>query len=75
MADWIQTGELPFALNEFEPARYGKWTNKEYVFTKCCESYVWNTIMMYPKEERYAGRSMRTSPLYEVLCSHFCSWF
>lgn len=40
MADWIQIGEPPFALNEFEPARYGKWTNKEYMFTKCCESYV-----------------------------------
>ena len=72
MVDWIQNGEPPFALNEFDPARYGNWTNKEYVFTKCRESYGLNNLIMYPKEERYAGRPMRTSPLYEVLCSYFC---
>ena len=26
MADWIQSEEPPFALSEFDPARYGMWT-------------------------------------------------
>lgn len=67
LSDWIQNGEPPFDLIEFDPARYGNWTNKDYVFTKCRESYGLNNLIMYPKEERYGGRPMRTSPLYESL--------
>ncbi|XP_057306789.1 dimethylglycine dehydrogenase, mitochondrial-like [Hydractinia symbiolongicarpus] len=67
LADWMQTGEPPFDLNELDPGRYGKWTNKEYVLSKCRESYGFNNLQAYPKEERYAGRPMRMSPFYEVM--------
>lgn len=67
----MQTGEPPFDLNELDPGRYGKWTSKEYVLSKCRESYGFNNLQGYPKEERYAGRPMRMSPLYEVPCTPF----
>ena len=53
-------------MSEFDPARYGKWTTKDYVLTKARESYGFNNLQGFPKEERYGGRPMRTSPLYEV---------
>jgi len=67
LADWIQNGEPAFDLNELDPGRYGKWTTKDYVLSKCRESYGFNNLQGYPKEERYAGRPMRTTPLYDVL--------
>lgn len=66
LADWIQNGEPTYDLNELDPGRYGKWTTKDYVLTKARESYGFNNLIGYPKEERYGGRPMRTSPLYEV---------
>ncbi len=59
-------GEPPFDLNEFDPGRYGKWTNRDFVMDKCRESYGNNNLLIYPKEERFAGRPQRTSPVYEV---------
>ena len=53
-------------MNELDPGRYGKWTTRDYVHTKCRESYGFNNLQSYPKEERYGGRPMRTSPLYKV---------
>lgn len=71
LTDWIMKGEPPFDLNEFDPGRYGKWTNKEFVLAKCRESYGNNNLLGYPKEERFAGRPQRTSPVYEVLETKF----
>ena len=28
LTDWILQGEPPFNLTEFEPNRYGKWTDR-----------------------------------------------
>ena len=66
IADWMINGEPPYALNELDPGRYGKWTTKEYTLEKCRESYGFNNLQYYPKEERYGARPVRTSPLYEV---------
>ncbi|XP_066932255.1 dimethylglycine dehydrogenase, mitochondrial-like [Clytia hemisphaerica] len=67
LADWIQNGEPTYDLNELDPGRYGKWTNREYVLAKARESYGFNNLVGFPKEERYAGRPMRLSPFYEKL--------
>ena len=60
-------GEPSFDLNELDPGRYGKWAGKSFVLEKCRESYGLNTLQIYPKEERFAGRPQRTSPIYEVI--------
>ena len=66
LADWIIEGEPKYDLNELDPGRYGKWTNKKYVLDKCRESYGFNNLLGYPKEDRFAARPQRTSPVYEV---------
>lgn len=67
LAHWILHGEPPFELSETDPGRYGKWTTKDYVHEKSRETYGFNNIIVYPKEERPYGRRMRINPLYEKL--------
>eukprot|EP00076_Gallus_gallus_P007601 XP_003643002.1 dimethylglycine dehydrogenase, mitochondrial [Gallus gallus] len=68
LSDWILEGEPPFDLIELDPNRYGKWTTTEYTAAKARESYGFNNIIIYPKEERFAGRpTERTSGLYDLL--------
>ncbi|XP_007066755.2 dimethylglycine dehydrogenase, mitochondrial isoform X1 [Chelonia mydas] len=70
LSDWILGGEPPFDLIELDPNRYGKWITTQYTATKARESYGFNNIVGYPKEERFAGRpTERVSGLYEVLKS------
>uniref|UniRef100_A0A8C3UGQ2 Dimethylglycine dehydrogenase n=1 Tax=Catharus ustulatus TaxID=91951 RepID=A0A8C3UGQ2_CATUS len=70
LSDWIIEGEPPFDLIEVDPNRYGKWTTTEYTAAKARESYGFNNIVGYPKEERFAGRpTQRTSGLYDLLKS------
>uniref|UniRef100_A0A8C9FTV6 Dimethylglycine dehydrogenase n=1 Tax=Pavo cristatus TaxID=9049 RepID=A0A8C9FTV6_PAVCR len=68
LSDWILEEEPPFDLIELDPNRYGKWTTTEYTAAKARESYGFNNIIIYPKEERFAGRpTERTSGLYDLL--------
>ncbi|XP_030049095.1 dimethylglycine dehydrogenase, mitochondrial [Microcaecilia unicolor] len=73
LSDWILVGEPPFDLIELDPNRYGKWTTAQYTSAKARESYGFNNIVGYPKEERFAGRpTERISGVYEILKSR-CS--
>ncbi|XP_015275090.1 PREDICTED: dimethylglycine dehydrogenase, mitochondrial [Gekko japonicus] len=68
LSDWILNGEPPFDLIELDPNRYGKWTTTQFTAAKARESYGFNNIVGYPKEERFAGRpTERVSGLYENL--------
>uniref|UniRef100_F1RF50 Dimethylglycine dehydrogenase n=1 Tax=Sus scrofa TaxID=9823 RepID=F1RF50_PIG len=70
LSDWILHGEPPFDLIELDPNRYGKWTTTQYTEAKARESYGFNNIVGYPKEERFAGRpTQRISGLYKTLKS------
>uniref|UniRef100_A0A8C4PB18 Dimethylglycine dehydrogenase n=1 Tax=Dromaius novaehollandiae TaxID=8790 RepID=A0A8C4PB18_DRONO len=70
LSDWILEEEPPFDLIELDPNRYGKWTTTEYTAAKARESYGFNNIVGYPKEERFAGRpTERVSELYDLLKS------
>ncbi|XP_062340264.1 dimethylglycine dehydrogenase, mitochondrial [Osmerus eperlanus] len=68
LSDWIRTGEPPYDLIECDPNRYGKWTTVPYMCAKARESYGFNNVVGYPKEERFAGRpTSRTSGVYELM--------
>ncbi|KAG5834288.1 hypothetical protein ANANG_G00259960 [Anguilla anguilla] len=70
LSDWIMTGEPPFDLIECDPNRYSKWTTVPYLCAKARESYGFNNVVGYPKEERFAGRpTSRVSGVYELLKS------
>ncbi|XP_028661549.2 dimethylglycine dehydrogenase, mitochondrial isoform X1 [Erpetoichthys calabaricus] len=70
LSDWIMNGEPSYDLIEVDPNRYGKWTTTKYTAAKARESYGFNNIVGYPKEERFAGRpTTRVSGIYEMLKS------
>ena len=70
LSDWMIDGEPPYDLIECEPGRYGNWITKEYVLAKARETYGLNNEMIHPKLERWAGRPVRTTQIYEVT-GHF----
>ncbi|XP_064609043.1 dimethylglycine dehydrogenase, mitochondrial-like [Liolophura sinensis] len=68
LADWMVNGEPPYDLIELDHSRYGWWTDRSYTLAKARETYSMNNAVMYPKEERPAGRATRRqSGVYEVL--------
>ncbi|XP_059214556.1 dimethylglycine dehydrogenase, mitochondrial [Centropristis striata] len=68
LSDWIRTGEPPYDLIECDPNRYGKWADVPFLCAKARESYGFNNVVGYPKEERFAGRpTYRKSGVYELL--------
>ncbi|XP_020511955.1 dimethylglycine dehydrogenase, mitochondrial [Labrus bergylta] len=68
LSDWIRNGEPPYDLIECDPNRYGKWADVPFMCAKARESYGFNNVVGYPKEERFAGRpSCRMSGVYELL--------
>ncbi|XP_048021396.1 dimethylglycine dehydrogenase, mitochondrial [Megalobrama amblycephala] len=68
LSDWIMSGEPPYDLIECDPNRYGHWTTVPYVCAKARESYGFNNVVGFPKEERFAGRpTSRVSGVYELL--------
>ncbi|XP_030209851.1 dimethylglycine dehydrogenase, mitochondrial [Gadus morhua] len=68
LSDWIISGEPPYDLIECDPNRYGRWTDVPYMCAKARESYGYNNVVGFPKEERFAGRpTYRTSGVYNLL--------
>lgn len=68
LSDWIISGEPAYDLIECDPNRYGKWTTVPFMCAKARESYGFNNVVGYPKEERFAGRpTSRVSGLYNQL--------
>ncbi|XP_042365923.1 dimethylglycine dehydrogenase, mitochondrial [Plectropomus leopardus] len=68
LSDWIRNGEPPYDLIECDPNRYGKWADVPFMCAKARESYGFNNVVGYPKEERFCGRpTYRTSGVYELL--------
>ncbi|CEM35624.1 unnamed protein product [Vitrella brassicaformis CCMP3155] len=69
LVDWILQGEPPYELFETDPTRYGDWTTPAFTDAKIRETYGFNNIIVYPNEERMAGRPLpeRTTPIYERL--------
>ncbi|XP_034403046.1 dimethylglycine dehydrogenase, mitochondrial [Cyclopterus lumpus] len=68
LSDWIRNGEPPYDLIECDPNRYGKWSDVSFLCAKARESYGFNNVVGYPKEERFAGRpTSRKSGVYELL--------
>ena len=69
LAEWILNGEPSYDLVELDPDRYGAWTDAEYTLSKVRESYGMNNAVVFPREERPAGRpcARRRSALYDRL--------
>ncbi len=69
LANWITEGDPGFDVWGMDVARYGDWATLAFTNAKVQENYSnrWNII--FPNEERPAGRPLRTTPIYDKLAA------
>ena len=66
-AEIITSGQAEWDSWFVDPRRYTGYANKQYALEKAIELYSREYDIIYPHEERPAGRPARTSPLYHRL--------
>ena len=64
LAEWIVGGEPPLDLLFTDPRRFGPWADRGYRVARCVESFAEQFGVHFPREERPAGRPLRTTPAY-----------
>jgi len=69
IAEWIVEGEPSLELWEIDPRRYGTHANRRYALARCVDSYEDEYAILYPYQERDAGRPAKTSPIHGRLAA------
>jgi dimethylglycine dehydrogenase len=65
LAEWIVEGQPSIDLWEVDPRRYGSYATERYAVARCIDIYEDEYAIVYPQDDRRAGRPARTSPLYD----------
>jgi dimethylglycine dehydrogenase len=65
LAEWIAGGQPSIDLWEVDPRRYGPYATERYVVARGIDIYEDEYAIVYPQDDRRAGRPARTSPLYD----------
>ncbi|MCX7646631.1 MAG: FAD-dependent oxidoreductase [Rhodobacteraceae bacterium] len=66
-AQWIVEGEPQYDLFAWDLARFGAWANaRSFVQGRVRDQYANRFKILFPYEERAAGRPVRTRPVYET---------
>ena len=60
LANWIIEGEPEYDLFALDANRFGDFATKSYLIAKCKEFYANEYAVVYPFEERPAGRPAKT---------------
>ena len=72
LAQWMVHGDSEINMHEFDPRRFGSWTNESYVRAKSFEDYNRMYALPAPGEELPTGRLLRTTPIYDKLRNQGC---
>ncbi len=67
LAQMMVHGEAEICTLEFDPRRFGRWADADYVRAKAIEEYEHMYVCPLPGEQRQAGRPVRRSPLHRTL--------
>ncbi len=67
LAEWIVEGPPSIDLWEVDPRRYGSYATERYAVARCIDIYEDEYAIVYPQDDRRAGRPARTSPLHDRL--------
>ena len=67
VAEWIVEGEPSLDVTMWDVARYGDWAGIKFSRSRAAEMYETRFAMVFPYEERAAGRPVRTTPVYPIL--------
>jgi dimethylglycine dehydrogenase len=69
LAEWIVEGQPAIDLWEVDPRRYGAYATRAYRVARCLDIYEDEYAIVYPQDDRRAGRPARTSPLHDRLAA------
>ncbi|HTV95632.1 MAG TPA: FAD-dependent oxidoreductase [Steroidobacteraceae bacterium] len=72
LAQWMVHGDADINMTEFDPRRFGRFADRQYVRAKVFQDYKSTYVTRLPGEEEPAGRPQKTSPLYERLRAQGC---
>ena len=67
LSEWMVNGDPGFDVWGMDVSRYGDWTTMAYTNAKVRENYSNRFSVVYPNEERPAGRPLRVTPVYDRL--------
>jgi dimethylglycine dehydrogenase len=65
LAEWMTEGQPSIDLWEVDPRRYGAYATERYTVARAIDIYEDEYVIVYPQDDRPAGRPARTSPLYD----------
>jgi dimethylglycine dehydrogenase len=72
LAQWMVHGDSEINMTEFDPRRFGRFADKQYVRDKVFQDYRLTFTTRLPGEEEPAGRPCKRSPLYDRLLAEGC---
>jgi dimethylglycine dehydrogenase len=72
LAQWMLHGDAEINMAEFDPRRFGKFADEDYVRDKVFQDYRLTFTTRRPGEEEMAGRPRKKGPLYEKLKAQGC---
>ena len=72
LAQWMLHGDAEINMAEFDPRRFGKFADENYVRDKVFQDYRLTFTTRRPGEEEMAGRPQKKGPLYEKLKAQGC---
>jgi len=72
LAQWMVHGDAEINMVEFDPRRFGSWSDEAYVRETSFEEYNRMYACPVPGLELAGGRVKHTTPLYEKLKEHGC---
>ena len=67
LAEWMIDGEPSLDISFWDVARFGDWAGQSYTKSRTKYFYEHRMDTHYPDEEFYAGRPVRTTPVYDDL--------
>ena len=75
LAEWMIEGEPEEDIFGMDVARFGSYAgNKTYIKEKTGQFYSRRFVMIYPNEQLWEGRPLRTSPAYDSMTDDGAFW-
>ena len=67
LARWMVHGSADISMREFDPRRFGSYSDRTWQVAKAREDYCLRHEIPFPHLNRLAGRPVKTSSLYQTL--------
>ncbi|MEI9424401.1 FAD-dependent oxidoreductase [Mesorhizobium sp. Cs1299R1N1] len=74
LSNWMIEGDPGADIWAMDVARYGDWATVAYTNAKVRENYSRRFSIRFPNEELPAGRTLKTTPVYDLLSAKGAQW-